>query len=382
MANFNLANLTSGSTWCGQASAVASSSTTSQPIISLIPPVNLTVGSFVQFNLSTGCNGTTSGFQITLQSSTDNVTWSSLAKACNPFSSSCSPFATLGDSIYDAAAYGNGWHRVSVSVKNAFYGYIRVVGLTPGKQFAIGYLGVGLTCPSACNNRGTCFSSSCGCDAGSSGSACNSTSTTIPKSFSETFDPVMLGNWATVSGCSPATSSCGVLAAGNSMFCNQAGMRKLETIDFNTTLATAMSFYIQMGTVYGTSCSGPASSNLGVVAAYSTDGGFTYTLLRTVATTLSSPSLIVIALPLLAQTSSTRFAFWQPSNGGLNIDVWVSGRVLLGLLLPHSYYRISTTSTLAHPILHKHLSVRRSTIQSTTLHCLDCRRMESLMEVV
>jgi reelin len=152
---------------------------------------------------------------------------------------------------------------------------------------------------------------------------------TAPSQFREAFEaPLSSSNWLVASGGSPASSLCGTLAAGQSMFFNGVGVRRVVTSDINTTNADILSFYLQIGyssSILGSSvnCYSPSTAGTSATLSYSVDGGLTYTLLASYTyNSFLGPTPLTYSLPSGAKSSGTRFQWWQPASTN-NFDFWV-----------------------------------------------------------
>jgi hypothetical protein len=143
----------------------------------------------------------------------------------------------------------------------------------------------------------------------------------------ETFENDLVpSKWSVVSGGAPASSSCGVLAAGQSMQFTGLNHRLLVTAGLNLTSALFVQFVLQLGydTALGSrSCPIPTLSSAGIVVGYSVDGGITLLPLSLIGAVSNyrRPTQVVLDLPLAARTSSTMLFWWQPQLGTGN--VWV-----------------------------------------------------------
>ena len=95
-----------------------------------------------------------------------------------------------------------------------------------------------------------------------------------------------------------------------------------------------VNFYIRIGSFSSSSsdtCDMSDSSNEGVIIDYSTNGGITWTTLKTLAYyDYRNPKAVGVALPAGAQTSATRFRWWQPYNSGSRHDEWALDEVYIG----------------------------------------------------
>lgn len=87
-----------------------------------------------------------------------------------------------------------------------------------------------------------------------------------------------------------------------------------------------MLFYIQVG---GGSCSRPSQLPENMITQYSTNGGITWTNAVVILYSHSS-SRVLYLLPDDARQPATRFRWWQPSNSGVNRDIWSIDEIHIG----------------------------------------------------
>lgn len=80
-----------------------------------------------------------------------------------------------------------------------------------------------------------------------------------------------------------------------------------------------------------TTCNNADTTNEGVVLMYSSNSGILWTQLAIFSYySYRNVYLYRSALPSGARSSSTRFAWWQPSNSGDNQDQWAIDDVFIG----------------------------------------------------
>jgi reelin len=272
------------------------------------------------------------------QSTNFGATWSIVIPMCNVFTTSGCPstWVSTGESRYSSLDLNGQWRRYTIGLTTT--GIVRYrwrlerwLPSAYAASWAVTNIYIGNECNGGCGGHGYCVSGTCVCDSNAvyNGSVC--VVTNAPTELRETFEsPLSSSNWLAGDNGAPATSSCGTLAAGQSMFFTGAGGRRLETIDLNTVNASVVTFYIQLGyssSIAGKtlSCSSPNEIASGVVLAYSNDGGMTYTTLGSFNyNSFQNSSEIVYNISgTAAQTTSTRFMLWQPMNSGTSLDVWV-----------------------------------------------------------
>ncbi|MEX2485164.1 MAG: PKD domain-containing protein [Brumimicrobium sp.] len=126
----------------------------------------------------------------------------------------------------------------------------------------------------------------------------------------------------------------------------QTQPRVLETIDYDMSCGGELCFMMMYAEQGGTgSCEGPDLANEGVKVEYSTDGGVTWVTIfdhvplnggyDPVQTTWQE---YCHAIPVAAQTTSTRFRWYQDSGSGAGFDHWGIDDVTVTGNLCNSYY--------------------------------------------
>ena len=257
-------------------------------------PLDLPEGSIVQFEINFGCESVVGDFAVAVQySDNDGVAWQDvLPSQCNPAStSSCISWTGLQGSRLEATQYQKGWHRLTMPLPGGSghrrIRFIAVAGTTVSRRWALANLYIGNGCDGGCGGHGACRDDACVCDAGYSlaDGRCVPTAP-LPRDFEERFDGGLRpGNWLSTyaAGGTVTNSPCGPVASGTSFHFALDGMRALESRDLDLTNAQYLQFAIRMGAQSSsTSCRAPTQSIEGVVVAFSTDGGISYTRLTTV----------------------------------------------------------------------------------------------------
>ena len=312
--------------------------------------INLPNSSFIQFDLNLGCNspGSSSTFDIILEYSTNKgQSWQEVFAFCNPTTTACAqPIYSLGESRYLLNDYYGSWLRTILPLpmtgltRFRWRNDARAFGSVLASEWAVTNIHIGAGCGRGCGGRGRCISNACQCDAGfvSSNGTCV-LNTWYATELRETFDASIASspNWSLVQGGAVGSSGCGTLTAGTAFVFTSStnGGRRLVTVDMNTTQATVINFFIR-------SCSSSGNNPVGLLLAYSTDGGLTFTSLSGTTFTYSynyiypntyyyynqnlpaDITVTIASLPAAAASPATRFMFWQPYIYGSN-DNWVCG---------------------------------------------------------
>lgn len=82
-----------------------------------------------------------------------------------------------------------------------------------------------------------------------------------------------------------------------------------------------LTFQINIG-ITSTDCAAPQDVNEGILLQFSINGGVTWTTLLNIAYNDNSAETKTVIIPNAAQTSFTRFRWWQRFNPGLNLAQW------------------------------------------------------------
>ncbi|OFX22987.1 MAG: hypothetical protein A2033_13230 [Bacteroidetes bacterium GWA2_31_9] len=150
----------------------------------------------------------------------------------------------------------------------------------------------------------------------SDGTFISGTSTILEDDFESGINSsIWYATTATTSG------DCGANSGYNSLYFNDGSSRYAETIDLELNNTAGVEFNLKFGS--GSSPCENADSGEDVVLEYSTNGGYTWTILNTyLANNYDSYTHIYEPVPQVAITSSTRFKWRQVSFSGSGMDNW------------------------------------------------------------
>ena len=151
----------------------------------------------------------------------------------------------------------------------------------------------------------------------------------MPFGVFDDFDPIIdVSNWENFDG-GYADTACAA-DRGNAWIMNDAGLRQLITKDIDVSAGGNIDFRVYMSD--GTDGCNAAEGGEDVLLDYSTDGGQTWINFGFYDEAIFTPALIQVteAIPLAAQTTSTRFRFWQrfhDGNGDISVidDISIQG---------------------------------------------------------
>lgn len=151
---------------------------------------------------------------------------------------------------------------------------------------------------------------------------------TSGRGLEDDFDPGLdAAQWAGTSGASVTSGGCGAVS-GNALYFNGSSVRSATTIPLNVATGGMVSFYLRIGT--GSSPCENADGNENVVLEYSTNGGATWTLIRTYfESQFSSFIQVQETIPTAAQTSNTQFRWRQLGHSGSCCDHWAIDNVVI-----------------------------------------------------
>ena len=148
--------------------------------------------------------------------------------------------------------------------------------------------------------------------------------------FEDNFDPgVSWGIWTTINAGAQG-DECGSVD-GNALYFNGAGQRVAETIDMDVSAGGTVRFAIKIGN--GLAPCDNTEVGDDVVLEYSTNGGGNWSLMQTLFES-GYPNFTVlnVAIPVPAQTASTRFRWRQLANSGAGTDNWSLDDIAIGAL--------------------------------------------------
>jgi len=291
----------------------------------------------IQFSYYLGCDALAA--DLLLEYSTNRGQSWSTCQVCNPISDSkCRTWRTDCRFILTSSSL-SGWRRGQVVVGNSQSLRVRWSSLAGASGVKDVY--VGITCPSLCGGYGTCTAQGCICDLGHhlgpNGSCVVDEAllaSTSKSGFLLTFDDGQSDSTAVFAlntgDVVPELGRCRVLTSGSKLVFNSLGNRLLSTADFNTTGAAFMEYTIMLGNTADSSCPAPRSSTRGIVFAYSTDGGMSFSYLAGHSYNVQGPTTTAVTLPQAARTPETRFVWFQPGQSGSTSDVWALDDLYLG----------------------------------------------------
>eukprot|EP00049_Salpingoeca_infusionum_P002869 m.60739 g.60739 ORF g.60739 m.60739 type:complete len:3550 (+) comp11834_c0_seq1:480-11129(+) len=299
-------------------------------------PTDLPSKSFIQLMLSSSCYETSNSYTLTVQySDNQGESWNNVMNTvCNPVSSStCTSWIGTLDEQLRFTMLSGGYHRISIPLYSTRPGRrFRVVD--SGSSWAISQLYIGNGCggsDSICGGHGTCNDGVCACDSKFiwDGATCAPRSQ-LPSKFVERFEGALSETfWTRALGYGVSSTCAGPISENLGKVFNKGTVRLIETADLNTTDATLLEFRVYF---FGTSsCSSPSSSSEGVVIAYSTNGGLSWTKAEVLPYySYRTPTYVSVVLTEGMKTQATRFLFWQPAHStSTNYDVWGIDDVML-----------------------------------------------------
>ncbi|GFR97714.1 reelin [Elysia marginata] len=290
--------------------------------------VKVMQGSFLQFDLSMGCDESKvkdqECFELSLQYSLDlGISWHLLTPACLPSMPECGHFHQR--STFTSDAY-TGWHTVNVPIPQPAWSsqtrfrLYQAPGYTDGQSWAVRRLYVGWECPNLCRGHGHCLRSQCRCDEGWSGADCSQPEKPLPVMLVEDFLPGdNSSQWARVVGGS-IEKPCRPVASGDALHFKGPCSRLLETQPLDVTSDT----FIQFDFLYGC-LAPPTRRDEGVLVEFSTNGGVMWSHLTEMYFNLYRTSTFVnLPIPDEAKSSGgTKIRWRQPQHDGENTADWL-----------------------------------------------------------
>ncbi|XP_070558262.1 reelin-like isoform X2 [Ptychodera flava] len=309
--------------------------------LQLLPRLPRNVNKYMQFSLNLECGSSHPANKIDVEMSTDHgVSWALVHSACLP--GSCPGSHWADSTTYQADQY-EGWVRIIVPLPYAALSTSTRFRWTQPNEDAKTNWGfdsvhIGDGCGNEmCSGHGYCTSKGCSCDAGYSGTYCETVDHPIASSLREHFETSNFTEntqFAEVLGASVGYA-CGVLSKGKSLVFNEDSTRILVTTELDTTTSRYLQFTIRLGSrsTLGT-CPPPDQVTEAVLVHYSCNGGIVWTLLKTLDyEEYQEPKVVTIWLPVTAHKASCQFRWWQPSNSGQDRDVWAIDDITIATVL-------------------------------------------------
>lgn len=260
-----------------------------------------------------GC-GTPAGGSSSLQVrlSRDRVNFEDVS-TCDPTTPTCMIYQQ--SSVIYASQLQGKWTRFSLDLGSSPGDQVRILLQQQEKMsFAVDNIYIGARCPTLCSGHGKCgLGGICTCDQGYRGSFCE-LPPALPTFSLVSFEAGLPADWVGTGG--QLVSSCAV--NGQGYYFSGEGLRSMTTTDLDVRYASELTFKYRV-------CAGSTSTRF--VAAYSTNGGFTWERLATYFTASRLSRVETISLPQAARTASTRFQFFQPR---MNFGAWTLDDISVG----------------------------------------------------
>lgn len=151
---------------------------------------------------------------------------------------------------------------------------------------------------------------------------------TSGQGLEDDFDPTLDSpEWASTTGASVTPGGCGSVS-GNALYFSGSGVRSATTIPLNMATGGTVTFYLRIGTG-GSPCEN-ADASENIVLEYSTNGGATWTILRTyLENQFGSFIQVQEIIPTAAQTPNTQFRWRQLLHSGTSFDHWAIDNVVI-----------------------------------------------------
>ncbi|XP_078679043.1 reelin-like [Branchiostoma floridae x Branchiostoma belcheri] len=300
--------------------------------------IEVTDNTVLQFQINVGCS--TSGSErdpVRLEFSRDHgMTWHLLQPHCfgHAMVDPACHHQLREATVYYSGATAN-WQQVVIPLSNlhlcgtARFRWYQGVFFARDRppSWAVDDVYIGPGCPGMCNGHGTCVNGErCQCDHGYEEPNCYA-AVQNPTFLKESFEGDMDGSKFLQWSGGEITRKCGTLITGSSLHFTSSGLRMLVTVDLDLTHASSLQFFIRLGCGH----SSPSPRNNPVLLQYSTNGGLVWRVLEemTFGNHSNTPQYIVIEIPQLARSNSTRLRWWQPSERGVYLDDWAIDQVVI-----------------------------------------------------